>query len=245
MEITSEWATHRTDSPMLADNGVSTKPTEYTVDGLLSVLRLSHMYNIPDARRFAIKELDSLQAMRPALQLHASIVYEVPDWFKSAVKNVIATPLHCLLASDLDILDARILRDIVHTRRHIEDERMVILTAAFPFIQGENCVSDPVQCRTAWDDQWHNIKTSLFPSLSGGTSPQQVQRMLKKHEGFSLVCEDCFQRSARPFIRNTMWTKEDQIIRNAADQLYRKHVLHETRLFNDDHNEVEPTDDAA
>lgn len=200
----------------------SQHPTAYTTDGLVAILRLSHRFNIPDARHFAITELDLRITLPPALRLHLSLAYGIPRWFKTSLPKILANPLYQLTREDLSVLDARILWDIIEERRKIEDGRTMLLLAPYPYIQAGAC-SDSL-CRTVWDDQWLTFKTLLIPGEPGGLSPAQVLRKLKGREGFSLMCNECFEASSQPIIDEGGWSKEKNLTRSATSSLYRKYI---------------------
>lgn len=206
---------------------VSHQRTRYTTDGLIAILKLSHLYNIPDARRFAIKGLDPLYTISPILRLHLAITYEVPRWFRVSISKVLSIPLYQYTPNDLAILDSHLLFDLIEERRKIEESRMQLLLAPYSYIQADECTSSE-ECREIWDSQWLSLKASMIPGEPEGLSPSQVHRKVKRCEGFTEMCEHCYTISSHPIVTRGGWAQEKNLTRAAAGSLFNKYIIVES-----------------
>lgn len=132
---------------------------KFSVEGLLAILRLSHFYDIHEARRFALSalEYDRYFTLQSSMRLDAAVKYNIRLWFKPAVRELLSVPLTTLRPRDVSRLSGPLLVDLIRHRRDIELKRAVTLNTKYLFVRGAGCPS-PERCPAVWERMWDNFR---------------------------------------------------------------------------------------
>lgn len=164
---------------------------------LFHILKLCHLWIIPDGIRFAISGLNSHSL--PASQLlELGGKYAIRSWVTASTLSLLKQPLKDWSAEDLSRIPLQVYSLIAKAREAITIQRNLFACRppSFPnSIHSSKCQWSPntIQaCTTAWNDGWWKVvaKALVHPltPLSIGDIPEHVPK--KPFLGVSVECYD-------------------------------------------------------
>ncbi|TRM70602.1 hypothetical protein BD626DRAFT_564217 [Schizophyllum amplum] len=186
------------------------------LDFLRSILQVSAFLDCDDGYRWAVKNLDPLPHMSPALRLHLASAYRVDGWVEPAFKALV--DLQNPLPSYPDALEYFTLPDlaiIAHTRENIRKSRQLWMLCPPPM---HSICKNSLKCQAAWTSTWWK---GLGPRVFHPDKPMsglQVQKLLEGDE-IAGICKECKANVLARMAEKDALRKEELVVAEGLAQM--------------------------
>ncbi|TCD60228.1 hypothetical protein EIP91_010525 [Steccherinum ochraceum] len=131
-------------------------PSLYSLQDLEDILRLGTLWCIPEARWFAVRELEHTNGFENAKRLSLACKYNVSDWIKP---SFISLAKHHILASeDIAVLGTALSTLIIQCQKERSQFRASLVTANPP----AQCDTSHERCSDIWPQLWQVIALKLL-----------------------------------------------------------------------------------
>lgn len=194
---------------------------------MLAILRVSHQYDIPDARAFAVEHLDNDPecTLKPAQQLHAALTFDIRHWLRPSLRSLLSKPLCVLSASDLAVLGETVVHELILWHRHIDTERLRFLAKNFQYIAGDDCVAQD-QCASRWAQMWGEFKKKVISNAGPlyKVNLRYIHNELGDREASIStaisVCSSCWKACGSPIFYGEELLSEERVMDLAVETMF-------------------------
>ena len=131
---------------------------------LFSILKLSHLWECPGARTYAIRLLGAFFTsgkLRPAQQLSFAIKYNVEEWLNPAILALIALKKSSVSIEDAELIGPQILLKIGRIQDEVQDHAKLIAFSPFAITHDDACHSS-LKCGDHWKKAWMDRMAGLL-----------------------------------------------------------------------------------
>ncbi|KAF5357477.1 hypothetical protein D9758_012526 [Tetrapyrgos nigripes] len=167
---------------------------------LFALLKIAHKWGCASAMRYAAKEIDSLDGIRPFDKLQLSLSYGVPQWIDRYIPYFIQTPIYKYSDNDKTLLkNSPFLYSLIaEAQIAISNERRQIAIGVPPLHEGApSCRYYGINhksslCNRAWNEGWWNFSKELLRPYPFETRLEDAWSILQEFEfrGVTKACRD-------------------------------------------------------
>lgn len=170
---------------------VSQQEAEPSIPYLVALMKMSGFFEVPDARSFAIKNLERHAEFSPALQLQLARQYDVAQWLEPAFRALVWTPLKKITVEDAATIGGTAYYVLSQTKVRIDDLIRAIAYCPPPLVPG--FCDDPERCELHWNNAWWQgyAKVLLHPDRTFRSS--HIFKELFDTDSIPQVCTSCFR----------------------------------------------------
>lgn len=191
-------------------------PSLEGVDRLLALLKLGSLYEIDDAKAFAMSLIESHPDIHPSVRLHASQKYGIREWLSPAFRDLLQLPLQSLTLVDVARLGFPTYSVLAVTKEKTECHRKQV-AQTFPIV---HLPYRHPNCYRAWSSVWWTEMGSSMLDDKGTPRWSSIIGRLTSSE-MPNVCESCKPRYAHEVQEQSKeWLNgESSIIEEAVQSL--------------------------
>jgi len=178
---------------------------------LVALLRLGNLFQIDDAKEFAIASLSSHPDIHPTLKLQLSRQYTLEEWLAPAFRTLLRLPLASLTPAEVDRLGLFAYSTLAKAKESVDEHRKEV-AQSFPVV---NLPYRHPNCFKSWKATWW-IELGQLILSSDWSSWQETMNYIAGND-MPGVCEACKPRYAHEVQEHSkIWAEqEEQLIEDA------------------------------
>jgi len=161
---------------------------DYTFAVLVSILKLSHMFDIPDGFSFAVGRLRVHPQASPVLLLQLACQFGVPQYIVPALRELMYLEPNQMTPQDFTILGPRMLWTVNLVKRRLATARQSLVGDAGLYLFFGSCDNRSF-CAQAWEDAWVNVAVPMLLEGSLVRECRAIDRAAQSVAG--KICARC------------------------------------------------------
>ncbi|KAJ7489635.1 hypothetical protein B0H11DRAFT_1912644 [Mycena galericulata] len=186
-------------------------------------LEMADFLNSSVVTKTAIHWLGQRKDFEPVLRLQLAIRYGIKDWFDSAFRRLIQTPISSLTSDGIDMIGFDAFVILAATQSKITSHRTLCALSVPPVEHGSSC-NDSIACNRSWAHAWwgeatkHGVAVALIHP--NHLPIQKIIHALPNLITSWHMSEDCRSQTIRSLKGpSSPLLKEETMIQAAIEQL--------------------------
>ena len=187
---------------------------------LLSVLKLSKMYQIGTGSKYTITTLPSHPDFNAPLQMLLTQQFDIPEWVAPTFRSLIAQPLTDITINKAVQMGSYLYYVLSQTKKHINDHRINVVFYP-PQLVGVWQCKETENCAIAWDRLWWDYYVKYLLHPDNPKSCREAMVIFKKAP-LPKMCRPCCGNSIEgAWAAGHVFEEEDHLVGQSIDKLKR------------------------
>lgn len=197
-------------APVLTDGHIHSPPP-IPIHVLVSILKLSNLYNIHSGRAFAVAHIFKHSETNSALLLKLGCDERVWEWIRPALTHLVTKHDNAFSQQEFDLLGPSLLFQVKSIRSRMLRERQQLVVVPPSAINHHSC-ANPELCRVQWRVYWFD--TAIPVLFKEAFMPPQVFLVVMLEMYQSSPCVACFNTTLR-YLEHDVIGREQMVLREA------------------------------
>ncbi|KAF9491139.1 hypothetical protein BDN71DRAFT_1498205 [Pleurotus eryngii] len=142
MEAFLDWQTH-----------LAWTPVTMGEDKLVALLKISDMWQIHGATKWAMHHIEQLGLSAPRM-MQLGLKFHIKKWVADSMSTLLSTPLHNYELLDLEMIGLPVVYVLIRTQSAVIRERKRLATYPPPLDDAYNICTNHNMCCRVWRDVW-------------------------------------------------------------------------------------------